>query len=79
MDNLKKYNEIFMEILKIDENQLNEDLKIRSVSTWDSIGHMSLITAIEDKFDIFLETEDILGFSSYIKGIEMLKKYEVDF
>ena len=45
---------------------------------WDSVGHMTLMAAIEDAFDIMLDTDDIVDFSSYEKGKEILKKYDVE-
>ena len=43
------------------------------------IGHMTLIAALEEKFKISFETDDIVDFSSYFKGIEILKKYRIQF
>jgi acyl carrier protein len=41
---------------------------------------MTLVAALEDTFDIMMETDDIIDFSSYEKGIEILKeKYNVKF
>ena len=42
-------------------------------------GHMTLIAALEEKFKISFETDDIVDFSSYLKGIEILKKYKIQF
>ncbi len=78
MDTLKKYNSIFMEALLIDEDQL-KGLKYQDVAEWDSVGHMSLIAMIEEEFDLELETDDIIDFSSYEIGIEILTKYNLDF
>jgi acyl carrier protein len=33
--------------------------------------------ALEEEFNISFETDDIVEFSSYKKGIEILKKYQV--
>ena len=77
---LEKYDNAFMEMLSVDKAALNENLVFESVDTWDSVGHMSLIAAIEDAFDIMLETDDIIDFSSYDKGKEILsEKYDVKF
>ena len=38
---------------------------------------MGLISEIEDAFDIQMETDDIVDFGSYEKGIELLKKYDI--
>lgn len=78
MNTLKKYNNIFMEALLIDEDQL-KGLKYQDVSEWDSVGHMSLIAMIEEEFDLELETDDIIDLSSYEIGMEILAKYNVDF
>ena len=39
---------------------------------------MTLVAAIEDAFDIVLDTDDIITFDSFEKGKEILKKYEVE-
>ena len=77
MTNLEKYNAAFCETLNVNEAQLS-DLKYQAVPGWDSVGHMSLVAAIEDAFDIMMEMDDIIDLSSYEKGKEILKKYEVE-
>ena len=78
MTNLEKYKKIFMETFEIAEEQL-ENLKYQDIVAWDSVGHMSLVAELEDTFDIMLETDDIIDFSSYDKGIEILRKYDIEF
>lgn len=77
MTNLEIYNQKFMETLGVTEDELST-LKYQSVKTWDSVGHMQLIAELEDSFDIMFDTDDIIDFSSYEKGKELLKKYEVE-
>lgn len=77
MSNLEKYNEAFFENLDVKEEQL-KGLEYNSIPTWDSVGHMGLVAAVEEAFDISLETDDIVEFSSYEKGIEILKKYNIE-
>lgn len=77
MTNLEKYNKVFCDTLQINEKQLN-GLKYQGVELWDSVGHMTLMAGLEDAFDIMLETDDIIDFSSYEKGRDILKKYEVE-
>ncbi|WNJ99103.1 acyl carrier protein [Thalassospiraceae bacterium LMO-JJ14] len=79
MDVQKEYDRVFVEIFEIDEEKLKENLEFNSIETWDSIGHLSLISELEECFDISLETDDIVDFSSYEKGKEILKKYGVAF
>ena len=76
--NKKKYNLAFMTAFDINAGALGSDLKYESIAEWDSIGHMSLIAELEDSFEISMEMDDIIDFSSYEKGIELLKKYNVE-
>lgn len=77
MTNKEKYVEAFVESLDVREDQV-PGLEYQSVPSWDSVGHMGLVAAIEDAFDIQFETDDIVEFNSYGKGIELLKKYGVE-
>ena len=74
----KKYAQAFLTAFSIDEEKLGPNLKYESIEEWDSIGHMALIAELEDAFEISMEMDDIIDFSSYVKGIEILKKYCVE-
>ena len=54
-------------------------LHYQDIPEWDSVGHMTLVSQLEDTFDIMMETDDIIDFESYEKGLDILKKYHVDF
>lgn len=77
MSNLDKYKKTFIDSLSIDKSLFNENLKYNEVPEWDSIGHMTLMSGLEETFKITLETDDIIEFSSFKKGMEILKKYKV--
>ena len=77
--NLDKYKKAFIESLEISNENILDNLKYNDIEEWDSIGHMGLISAIEDVFEITVETNDVIDFSSFKKGKEILKKYKVEF
>ena len=77
MDNKQKYNKAFTVSFAIDESALN-NLEYNSIPEWDSVGHMGLIAALEDTFDIMMEMDEIIDFSGYEKGKELLKKYNIE-
>jgi len=79
MENFEKYKKTFIESLSIDEKKFKESIKYNEIPEWDSIGHMTLISGLEENFKITIETDDIVDFSSFKKGIEILKKYKVKF
>ena len=78
MTNLEKYNKAFMTTLEISADKINDELAYQKVATWDSVGHMGLIAELEESFDIMFDTDDIIDFSSYKKGKEILKKYNIE-
>jgi acyl carrier protein len=77
MANVEKYKQAFVEALGVNEDGV-ESLHYQSVEAWDSVGHMGLIAALEDKFCIMLDTDDIIDFSSFDAGITILRKYNVE-
>ena len=76
MSNMEIYKNAFIEAFTIEEKQV-ATLQYQDVEEWDSVGHMRLIAIIEEAFDIMMDTDDIIDFGSFEKGIEMLAKYEV--
>ena len=79
MENLEKYNGVFAEVFSATEDQLNELFDNQHVEGWDSVRQLSLTTALEDAFDIMLDAEDIMGFTSYEAGKTILTKYDILF
>lgn len=79
MTNKENYDKVFMESLSLTLDQLGDALAYNSVPTWDSVAHMAMMAALESQFDIMLETDDIIDFSSYNKGMQILAKYGVAF
>ena len=79
MTNLEKYTQIFSDNLGVSKDDV-EGLTYQSISAWDSVGHMELVAAIEDAFDIMMDTDDIIDFNSFDHGKEILSKnYSITF
>lgn len=78
MTNLEKYDNAFVETFQLEKKEIY-NLKYQDVDEWDSVGHMALIAALEEAFDILMEMDDILEFSCYEEGKNMVGKYDVEF
>jgi acyl carrier protein len=76
MTNIEKYNKAFMESFNVEEDKL-KGLKYQDIIDWDSVGHMQLMAELEDEFEVELDIDDIVDFSSYEEGKNILLKYEV--
>ena len=79
MSNKQKYLDIFIESISINDKKFHENIEYNEIPEWDSIGHMTLISGLEEGFNISMETDDIVDFSSFKKGIVILKKYSISF
>ena len=75
MTDLEKYIKVFVETFEISEDDV-QGLKYQDIEAWDSVGHMGLISALEDAFDIMMDTDDIIDFNSFEKGKEILAKVD---
>lgn len=78
MTNIEKYNQAFVEVFGVDEAVLNNSFAKDNVDGWDSVHQLNIIALLEESFDIMFDPEDIMEFTSYGKGRELLKKYEVE-
>lgn len=78
MSNIEKYNNIFIEIFGVSADSLNDNFTKQNVSLWDSVHQLSIVTSIEDEFDIMFDPEDIMAMTSYSIGKELLAKYDVE-
>ena len=78
MSNIEKYKKAFIDSLSLNNSTELEKLEYQSIAEWDSIGHMTLMSALEDEFKVSIETDDIVDFSSFQKGIKILKKYKIN-
>lgn len=78
MENLEKYNNAFVDVFGVKAEELNDGYSKDTVAEWDSVHQLGLVSAFEEAFDIFFDPEDIMEMTSYAKGKELLKKYEVE-
>jgi len=77
MTNLEKYKNAFVEGLEIPVEEV-ENATMESVDKWDSIGQMSLVAMIEDEFGFEMNPDEVMEFTSYAAGLDILKNHNVE-
>lgn len=77
MSNREKYVTAFTSTFLVDESAL-PSLKYQDIVAWDSVGHMALMTALEETFGIEMDIDDIIEFSSFEYGRTILEKYNIN-
>jgi acyl carrier protein len=79
MNNQGKLVQCFVNALGVNESKVTPSLKYQSITEWDSVSHMVLISEIEEAFEISLETDDVVDMSSFKKAMEIVSKYNISF
>lgn len=78
MTNLGKLNKVLYDVFDIKNSEdIKDDLSPDDIENWDSLGHVELVTSLEESFDISLEVVDISRMYT-IGGIKkILEKYGI--
>ena len=78
MTNLEKYNDIFAQVFGAKTEELADNYSKETVSAWDSVHQLNIISLMEEAFDLMLDPEDIMACTSYNAGKEILAKNGVE-
>jgi len=79
MNNQDKLINSFTSALGVDKSIIVDSLEYNTIPQWDSVAHMALIAALEEAYDIMMDTDDIIDMSSVAKAKEILGKYDIAF
>lgn len=60
MDTLEKVIEIVATTCDVDKSEVNENSTVGDFPAWDSVGHLSILSSIEEAFDISFEPEEMM-------------------
>lgn len=74
---IERIQSVFAESLGIPRELVNDDLRYASVKEWDSVAHMALVAALEEAFNIMLDTDEVIDMSSFGIAVDILKKHGV--
>lgn len=72
---VERLKTVFRDTLDLPDDIAWRELRYSEYPTWNSLGHMSLVAAIETEFDIMFETDDIIDMSSFDKSVELVAKH----
>lgn len=75
----ERLKKIFSEALNIPIEKVTDDLTYNSIPEWDSVGHMHLISALDEELDTMIETIDIVNIRTFKAAKEILAKYGMQF
>ena len=60
METLDKVIEIVATTCDVDKSEVNENSTVGDFATWDSVGHLSILSSVEETFDISFDPEEMM-------------------
>ncbi|MEV6105826.1 acyl carrier protein [Streptomyces sp. NPDC051940] len=69
-----RLRQVFVDALELPPDIVVEELRYEQVRTWDSLGHVLLVSSIENEFDIEIEIEQSLDMDSFRAALALLER-----
>ena len=69
----QKIKNVMASVFKVDLSDINEDASPDSLENWDSLGHMNLVVALEEEFNITFQEDEIIEMLNYKLVREIIK------
>lgn len=70
----RRLREVFVRTLELDSATDVDRLRFRDDVAWDSVGHMALVAAIEDEFDVELNAEELIEMDSFEVALRLVAR-----
>ncbi len=71
---LEQLNEIFIDVLDLDECNLTDETSANDIEEWDSLSHIQIIVAIEKKFKIKFTSLEIMKWNNVGEMVNSLEE-----
>lgn len=69
------FEQVVANALEIEVERISDDITPEDIETWDSLGHLTLITAIEKAFSIKLNMKEVQSIDSLGKLRALVERY----
>jgi acyl carrier protein len=77
MSTFEKLQSVIATTLKVPVEKIKETTINEDIPTWDSLGHVNLMIALEQAFDIYMDVEDFPTLISVPAILSYLKLHDV--
>ena len=79
MTNLEKLNKVLCDVFDLENvEDISDDMGPDEIESWDSLGHVELITNLEEVYEIALEVVDISRMYTIGDIKKIVKKYGIE-
>ena len=73
-DIYSKLNEIFIDVLDLDEVELTDATSANDIEEWDSLSHIQLIVAVEKTFGIKFTSLEIMKWKNVGEMVDSMEE-----
>lgn len=73
MTTLERVAKVFGDTLDCDAGAISKATVPDDVPGWDSVGHMSLVSSLEDEFGVEFDVDDIMEMTNVAKIVEIVE------
>ena len=73
MDVKEKVFEVIAEVCEVDKSEVTLESSVGDFPAWDSMGHLAILSAVEEAFDISFEPEEMMELedvNDIVKAVE---------
>ena len=74
MDVLEKVIEVIAVICSVEKSEVNENSTVGDFPAWDSMGHLSILSKVEETFDISFEPEEMMEMEDVSDIVKTVKE-----
>jgi acyl carrier protein len=74
---MRTIEEVVSGVFGVERETVDESSSPESVEGWDSMGHVNLVTALEQNFNVSLDIDDVMEMANVRKIREILLAYGV--
>lgn len=71
---MKKVIEVFRDVFDDDQIELRKETSAKDIEDWDSLMHITLVTALEKEFDINFKLKEVIELQNVGNTIELIER-----
>lgn len=71
-----KLKELIARVMRVDIVLVTEECSTDTIAEWDSLGHMRLILALEEEFNLTLNERQIMQIISFVKVRDLVESMQ---
>ena len=71
---LEKLNEVFHDVFDNDDIVVTEQTNANDIEEWDSLIHITLISAVEDEFDVSFDMKTVVSMKNVGDMIDAIEE-----